>query len=151
MATLLCPSRVSACAVASPVIPAPTMAMSADSGTRPTVHRPAWGQSPQTGTVPDCAAGPIVEHLLFGLVFGTFRPDRAHVRLRLLLLRVQGRVPRPVAGVLESRQDRLLAGRRSRSGHRPARGLLLLGHGRPPADRPAPERRDVQPRPSQPR
>src|SRR5262245_39051684 len=34
MATLRWPSRVSACAVARPVIPAPTIAMSAGSGTR---------------------------------------------------------------------------------------------------------------------
>ena len=54
-------------------------------------------------------------------------------------------------GVLEPGQDRLLAGRRRRPGDRPPRGLLLLGHGGAPADRPAPQRRHLQPRPPQPR
>ena len=47
-------------------------------------------------------------------------------------------------------QDRLLAGGRRRPRHRPPGGLFLLGHGRPAADRPAPQRRHVQPRPPQP-
>ena len=73
----------------------------------------------------------------------------ARVRLRLLLVRVQGGLPPPLRGVLEPGQDALLAGRRRRPRHRPPRGLPVLGHGGPAADRPAPQRRDVQPRPPQ--
>ena len=65
--------------------------------------------------------------------------------------RVQGGLPPQVRGVLEPGQDALLAGRRRRPGDRPPRGLLLLGHGGAQADRPAPQRRHLQPRPPQPR
>ena len=76
---------------------------------------------------------------------------KARVRLRLLLVRRQGGFPPPLRGVLEPGQDAVLAGRRRRSRHRPPRGLPVLGHGGAAADRPPPQRRDVQPRPSQPR
>src|SRR2546430_5362920 len=109
------------------------MAMSADSGTPATV---STGVRPRTSAVAlpthfRSGSDPVHQYRPFAFWSGIrYVPTRSgHVRLRLLLLRVQGRVPRPVAGVLESRQDRLLAGRRSRSRHRPARGLLLLGHG----------------------
>ena len=71
------------------------------------------------------------------------------VRLRLLLVRVQGGLPPPLRGVLEPGQDAVLAGRRRRPGDRPPRGLPVLGHGGPAADRPAPQRRHLQPRPPQ--
>src|SRR5687767_8636336 len=67
------------------------------------------------------------------LVCSVVRSGRG-VRVRLLLLRVQGRLPPAVRGVLEPGQDALLAGSGHRPRHRPPRGLLLLGHGRAPAD-----------------
>ena len=76
--------------------------------------------------------------------------SRSRVRLRrLLLVRVQGGLPPPVRGVLEPGQDAVLERRRRRPRDRPPRGLLLLGHGGPAADRRAPQRRHVQPRPPQ--
>src|ERR1700733_6265347 len=51
------------------------------------------------------------------------RRELRHVRLRVLLLRLQGGLPPALRGVLEPRQDALLAGGRHRSGDRPARGL----------------------------
>ena len=58
--------------------------------------------------------------------------------------------PSPMSGagedVLEPGQDSVLDRYRGRSGDRPARGLLPLGHGGQAPDRPAPQRRDLQPR-----
>ena len=99
-----------------------------------------------------CARRTILTHQFAVERLNWYGPPRAdRVRLRLLLVRVQGGLPPPLRGVLEPGQDALLAGRRRRPGDRPPRGLLLLGHGGAAADRPAPQRRHLQPRPPQPR
>ena len=95
------------------------------------------------------ATDQIRKRLAVGPAYGTFRRETERVRLRLLLVRVQGGLPPPLRGVLEPGQDPVLAGRRRRPRDRSPRGLPVLGHGGPAADRPAPERRHVQPRPPQ--
>ena len=78
------------------------------------------------------------------------RSERHELRLRRVLLRLQGGDAREVAGVLEPRQDRLLGRVRRAPRHRPARGVLHPRHvGQATARRP-PQRGHLQPRAPQP-
>ena len=75
--------------------------------------------------------------------------EEPHVRLRHILVRLQGPGAGPGEDVLEPGQDTVLDRRRRRPGDRPPRGLLPVGHERSTTDRHAPQRRHLQPRASQ--